>query len=146
MVMDRRRWIVWVLSGAGLAACDNPPDDVPGDEVRQRLVGTWLREYEDGDTRVRRVLVLAQDGSFREASRLVGPAAPESHSGAGDWVFDGTNLKRKYARIDGKPVSAPTMPFATFEISFKSRHEFAGVDHVRRLEVLYRRVEDDLQP
>ncbi len=146
--MLARLWAGFLLVAALLAACDSAPDDSPDDAVRQRLVGTWLREYEEGGTRVRRVLVLGQDGSFREASRVVaaGPDTARSHTGAGAWLYDGTNLKRKYSRIDGKALSAPTLPYATFAVSFTSRNEFVGIDHVRGIEVRYERVEDQIEP
>ncbi|MEO6625744.1 MAG: hypothetical protein ABIN37_13080 [Burkholderiaceae bacterium] len=132
-----------------LAACDGAPADSATDAVGQRLVGTWLREYEEAGVRVRRVLVLERDGSFREMSSIhsAEPEAPQSSStGSGDWLFDGTNLKRRYRLINGKPLSAPTIPYATFEVRFPAKSEFIGVDHVRKLEVHYERVAEGTQP
>ena len=146
--MVRRRWLLLLVPGALLAACDSAPTDAPADAVRQRLVGTWLREYDAQGAHVRRILVLEADGSFREMSSIVaeGAAAKQESQGAGSWLFDGTNLKRHYASINGKPVSAPVVPFATFEISFPSKAEFTGLDRIRRLEVHYERVADGTEP
>ena len=66
--------------------------------------------------------------------------------GTGLWLFDGTNLKRHYATINGKSLSAPTVPFATFEVSFPSKSEFVGVDHVHKREVHYERVAEGTEP
>ena len=132
---------------AVLAACGSPPDDSPQRHIEERLVGTWLREYQDQTTTVRRVLVLAADAQFREhAVATDGGAAVSEHSHAGEWRFDGTNLKRRYTRMDGKQPSAPTVPFATFELRFSSRDEFVGLDNVRRREVRYRRVVEGTTP
>lgn len=132
-----------------LAACDGPPADSPADAIGQQLIGTWLREYDEAGVHVRRVLVLAPDGRFREMSSIR-PAAPEAQpalsTGAGEWLFDGTNLKRHYRLINEKPLSAPNYPFATFEIRFPSRTQFVGLDRVRRIEVSYQRVADGTQP
>ena len=137
-----------VLLCTQLAARDSAPCESPNEAVQGQLVGTWLREYEEQGTRVRRILVLEAQGSFREMSTVIGPGelvARESR-GTGEWLFDGTNLKRHYASVNGKSLTAPTVPFATFEIRFASKSEFIGVDHVRKLEVRYRRVAEGTLP
>ena len=145
--MHITRFLLLVLALL-LAACDSSPSDSPADDVKQRLLGTWLREYEEDGTHVRRILILDADGTFRERSTIVVPGATDKleSNGTGQWLFDGTNLKRHYASINGKSLSAPTVPFATFEISFPSRSEFVGVDHVHQREVRYQRVADGTEP
>jgi hypothetical protein len=136
-----------MLAAACLCSCIQPPDDTPDRLVAERLVGTWLREYEEDATRVRRILVLESDGRFRElatVSAVAGPATQHSHSG--EWRFDGTNLKRRYTRMDGRQPAAPIVPFATFELKFQSPDEFLGVDNVHRRQVRYRRVMDGTLP
>jgi hypothetical protein len=138
--MRRRLWL-GLACAAALCACQEPPADSPADEVRLKLPGTWLREHGEGSVRVRRILVLETDGQFSEQVRIVdagGMVTEQSH--AGRWTFDGTNLKRKYSLMDGKPPSAPTIPFATFALKLPSKNEFVGTDNVRRREVRYRRV------
>jgi hypothetical protein len=141
----RRRF--FSLSLLALAAGCEPAPDESESETRDRLVGTWLRDYEEQGTRVRRILVLEQDGRFREMSLSLGPAeAGVRHEHEGEWVYDGTNLKRRYKLIDGKPLGAPTLPFAAFQIEFTGSHEFVGVDNVRRRELRYHRVADGTRP
>ncbi|MCJ0762978.1 hypothetical protein [Variovorax terrae] len=142
-----RWWLAAVLAATLCVACDHPPDDSPVQDAEQRLLGTWLREYEEDGTQVRRVLVLAPDGHFEESARIVeSDGTVVEHHHAGEWHFDGTNLKRRYTRVDGKPPSAPAMPYATFEIRFESRNEFTGIDHVRGREVRYQRVAEGTLP
>ena len=127
--------------------CGSAPDDSAAEQVHDLLVGTWLREYQEEATAVRRVLVLEPDGSFREKSTVTaGADSVAGHDGEGVWLFDGTNLKRHYRRMDGRAPSAPTMPFATFAVRFSSHNEFIGVDNVHRIEVRYRRVADGTVP
>ena len=122
-------------------ACQQPPPDDPADEIRARLAGTWLRDYELEGTRVRRILVLREDGEFRELSRTLGPAeAGALHQHEGHWSYDGTNLKRRYTRMDGRLPSAPIVPFATLQLRLDSRHEFTGIDNVRGRDLRYHRV------
>ena len=84
---------VLMLAGA-LSACNRPTDDSYAQEVQLRLMGTWLRAYEENGARVRRVLVLAQDGLFSETSKATQhDAILAEHSHTGNWHFDGTNLK-----------------------------------------------------
>lgn len=130
-----------------LVACSQPPEDEPGDGVRQRLVGTWLREYDEPGAHVRRVLVLEAGGRFVERSRVVpidGAAAIVSE-GEGRWIYDGVNLKRHYRQINGRSTYWSGNPFVTFELSFPTRLSFDGVDHVRQRRVHYERVADDTQ-
>ena len=140
-------WLCASFSAALAAACHSPPDDSPAQAVQQRLVGTWLREYEEQGVKVRRVLVLEPGGRFTETARVTEPnASPAQHVHAGEWLFDGTNLKRRYTSVDGRPPAAPTMPYATFELKFPSRNEFVGIDRVRGRELQYRRVADGTTP
>lgn len=132
-----------------LVACDSGPSDAHTDAIGEKLIGTWLREYEESGVRVRRVLVLERNGRFREMSsiRSAEPnAQPTMSTGSGEWLFDGTNLKRHYRLINEKPLSAPNYPFATFEIRFPDRTHFVGLDRVRKIEVSYRRVAEGTLP
>lgn len=139
-------WLVWAAC-LGVGACGDAPGSDTAQDTRERLAGTWLREYDEGPVHVRRVLVLDAGGKFHEAARITGQgAAPIEHTGEGEWLFDGTNLKRRYTRVDGHGPSAPVVPFATFELRFSSRNEFIGLDRVRHVEVSYRRVEDGTEP
>lgn len=123
------------------------PEDSPTQKVRDQLVGTWLREYQDQAMVVRRVLVLESGGSFRERSTVTGQdAVAVAHEGEGEWLFDGINLKRHYRRVDGRAPSAPTLPFATFAVRFPTHNEFVGRDHIRNIEVRYLRVAEGTEP
>ncbi len=138
----RRLGAAMALASLVLVACDSPPADSPMEAVQQRLVGSWLRDYEQDGVRVRRLLVLEADGHFSETARVVDAGgAVTRHSHAGEWTFDGTNLKRRYTRFDGKQPSAPTLPYATFQLRFESNREFVGTDNLRKREVRYQRVE-----
>ena len=43
-----------------LAACEGAPSDSPTDAIGERLIGSWLREYEEAGVRVRRIEVTYQ--------------------------------------------------------------------------------------
>ena len=144
-----------VAVAALVSACDSWLDTPrPGvvatgspEELAQRLQGTWLRDFAEDGVRSRHLLVLAADGAFRETVRVTGTDdVVTEYVHEGTWLFDGTNLKRKYTSIDGKPPSRLNLPFATFQITFDSPREFRGVDHIHRNEIDYRRVSDDTQP
>jgi hypothetical protein len=131
-----------LLAGFALAACSGPPADLPADAVQQQLVGSWLREYTQEGAQVRRLLVLGEDGRFLETARVVDAGGVISeHAHAGEWTFDGTNLKRRYTSFDGKRPAAPTLPYVTYQVKFESRYEFVGTDNVRKREVHYTRVQ-----
>lgn len=144
----RHRLLLAMALAAGLAGgCDAGPDMTHEEPIEQRLVGTWLREYQDESTLVRRVLVLESGGGFREMATATDAGSPVAeHVHEGKWRFDGTNLKRRYLRMDGRVPSAPIVPFATLELRFPSRNEFIGVDNLRKREVHYRRVSEGTVP
>ncbi|MDB5750432.1 MAG: hypothetical protein JWP65_853 [Ramlibacter sp.] len=148
-------WAPGLLAlGMLLATCAAPPGgaahpdaDEAADDTRQRLQGTWLREYEAKGIRARRVLVLEPDGAFREKVRATdgaGRATEQAHEGT--WLFDGTNLKRKYTLMNGRPPSRLNLPLATFQIAFETPNEFLGVDHIHGNKVRYRRVAAGMEP
>lgn len=134
-----------VALGAMLSTCAVAPTDPP--HIEQQLQGTWLREYAMHGMKARRILTLELGGSFRERVRVVDQAgAITDYDHEGTWLYDGTNLKRKYTLMNGKPPSRLNLPFATFQISFESSDEFLGVDHIRGHRVRYRRVAPETQP
>ncbi len=143
--MDRRQ--VLALWGAvALVGCDSEAS-ARKEATRARLVGTWLRESEDGASKLRRVVVLADDKSFQEFAKITSAdGTVESEAHKGEWFFDGTNFKRKYTHLNGAPLSSSKMTFATFRLEPSHNDELVGVDDVRQLKVLYRRVADGTRP
>ena len=108
------------------------------------LPGTWLRETQADGITTRRLLTLEPDHTFRESVRVIDATGrPTDFVHEGTWLYDGTNLKRKYTLMNGKPPSRLNLPFATFQITFDSPREFRGVDHIRGHRIEYRRVAPD---
>ena len=133
--------VLWTCDLSLRASAVGAMQEAAAEETEDLLQGTWLREYTVLNTRARRVLVLEADGQFRESVRAVddrGGVLEQVHEGT--WLYDGTNLKRKYTSMNGKPPSRLNVPFATFQIRFDSTNEFHGVDHIRGHRILYRRV------
>ena len=140
--------------GAVIAQCSNPPDSGESGpaaafnqaEAADLLPGTWLREYVEQGMQVRRLLALDAQGGFRELSRVTQPGGQVTeYVHEGTWVFDGSNLKRRYTSVNGESPSRLTMPFATFAIVFDTRNEFTGVDHIHGHTIHYHRVDDGTQ-
>lgn len=125
-----------------LAACNQWSEDSQQDDIQQKLVGSWLREYDQEGAHVRRLLVLGPDGQFTESAKVMLGDAVTTHQHAGRWLYDGMNLKRHYTSFDGVQPSSPVLPYATFQVRFESSRELVGTDNVRRREVRYQRVED----
>ena len=138
----------WLPLAAALLALATllPAAERASVDAQGQLPGTWLREARGQGVTARHLLVLAPDGGFRETVRVVDDAgAVTDYVHAGTWLFDGTNLKRKYTVVNGQPPSRLNLPFATFEIAFGSRNEFAGVDHIHGNRIAYRRVAPETQ-
>jgi hypothetical protein len=136
--------LAWLLN-AWLPGMSGPTRNAA--DTADMLRGSWLREYTEDGVRVRRVLDLQPDGAFRESVQVVDASGRRTefvHQGT--WLYDGTNLKRRYTSMNGKPPSRLNVPFATFELAFGSRNEFVGVDHVHGHRVEYHRVAPDTRP
>lgn len=136
-----------------LATCEGPLGERAAQEaaahagIARQLQGAWMREEVTAGLRARRVLTLHADGGFDERVRIVaadGHVLEQAH--AGTWLYDGTNLKRKYTLMAGEPPSRRNLPFATFQIAFDSRDAFHGVDHVHGNRIAYRRVVEGTLP
>lgn len=142
-------WAALALA-AVLATCAPRPDAAgpaqgvafDAEQTAELLPGTWLREYDAKEgIAVRRLLVLRADGGFREVSRVTDASGRATEFvNEGTWLFDGTNLKRKYTSMNGRPPSRLNVPFATFAIAFETRNEFVGVDHIHDRRIRYQRV------
>ena len=140
-----KSWMLLMLALLALAALLTATG-ITSPEPQDELQGTWLREATEQGVRSRHLLVLEPDGAFRESVRVVdGAGAVTDYVHAGTWLYDGTNLKRKYSVVNGRPPSRLNLPFATFEIEFESRNEFAGVDHIHGNRIAYRRVAPETQ-
>jgi len=139
--------IALLALGALFARFHDPVPDQPAEDTTALLRGTWEREYSNEGVHVRRILSLQSRGAFREEVEIVdatGRLTRQAHEGT--WLYDGTNLKRKYTSMNGEPPSRLRLPFATFQISFESANEFTGVDHVRGHRIRYRRLGFDAAP
>jgi hypothetical protein len=141
--------------GALLAQCASPPDGgergarlaFSAEQTAELLPGTWLREYGEQGVQVRRLLTLDAKGAFREVASVTeasGRVTQFVHEGT--WLYDGTNLKRRYTLMNGEPPSRLNVPFATFQVSFETSNEFTGVDHIHARTIRYRRVGLDTAP
>lgn len=144
-------WLAVVLAtGALLSTCQAPGTDevinatgIVGDP-ETLLPGTWLREAKIDGLTTRRILTLHADHRFREEVRVTDAAGRSvDYAHEGTWLFDGTNLKRKYTLMNGRPPSRLNLPFATFQITFESPREFRGVDHIRGNRIQYHKVAQD---
>ena len=140
-----KSWVLLAVALLALAALLTSTG-ITAPDAQDELQGTWLREATAQGVTARHLLVLAPDGTFRETARVVdGAGAVTDYVHAGTWLYDGTNLKRKYTVVNGRPPSRLNLPFATFEIAFASRNEFAGVDHIHGNRIAYRRVAPETQ-
>ena len=155
------RWaspLPWALAllavGALMSTCaERPESGETGPQVAygpeqtaDLLPGTWLREYEEEGVQVRRLLVLEPGGRFREESRVVGTdGQAQAFVNEGTWLFDGTNLKRRYTSVNGRPPSRLNVPFVTFQVVFESHNAFTGVDHIHARTIRYQRVQSETE-
>lgn len=138
-----------------LAACDGAPTAPASSDLltpagfatQERLYGAWLREHvSKNGVASRRLLLLDADGRFRETVRLTDTSGVVTeHVHAGTWLYDGTNLKRRYTLMNGSPPSRRRLPFATVQIAFETRNEFVGIDHIHQNQVRYRRVQPETE-
>lgn len=135
-----------LLALALLAGCDNE-ESLRIDETRAKLVGTWMRESESPGGKSRRVLFLDQQGKF--ADRIHAKAADgqsERLDYAGEWSYDGINLKRRYLQENGRSFSGGKIRYATQPLVSVSASELVTRDTAEGVELVYRRVLEGTEP
>jgi hypothetical protein len=141
----RRRIGGVLLSCTLFTACDDAQSRKE-QEIRESLVGTWLRDVEVEGGKGRRFLVLGDDGKFSELLVIEFADGRRTRSErSGEWFFDGTNLKRRYTHEDGKMLGS-NFSFVTFEITVLTPRDFEGRNHVQGEQISYRRVDPGSRP
>ena len=135
----------WLLAVV-LSACSDA-DTPRQDEIKQRLVGTWLQEMEQDGWKFRLVIDLEKDGTFQQNVKVVGQdGSLRTEVIAGEWFFDGETFKRRYRTVNGRRVSG--IQFASYQFVSVSDTELACVDHLAegQRNIKFRRVPNGTMP
>jgi hypothetical protein len=91
--------------------------------------------------KLRRVLVLAADGKFTDRVLVVSPgAATDAKEFAGEWSYDGTNLKRRYMQENGRQYAGGAMRYATFALKDVTQSQLIVHDSIQGRDATYRHV------
>ncbi|BEU97200.1 hypothetical protein ACDW_29050 [Acidovorax sp. DW039] len=129
-----------------MTGCENA-DSLRIEETRTKLVGTWLREDNVEGEQARRVLSLGADGKFVDRILVTSQNGRSEHREyAGEWSFDGTNLKRRFLQENGRQYSGGGMRYATFALVSVSSSEFVVNDNLVGRMVSYRKTAEGTQP
>jgi hypothetical protein len=137
--------LVAILIALGVSGCEDA-QALKAQETSEKLVGTWLREMEVADAKGRRILFLGSDGKFSETLAVdFADGRKGREDRAGEWTFDGTNLKRKYTHEDGRQLSG-NHHFVTFALTSFTGKEFEGKNHIQGEKIHYRRVAEGTKP
>ena len=135
-----------VLVAAIVSGCESA-ESARVEDVRGKLVGTWLTEAESGPQKLRRVLALAGDGKFTDHIVIATAGQREERvEFSGEWSYDGANLKRRFLRENGRQYSGSKIRFATFPLVSASSSEFVVDDNIQGAKVAFRRVPDGTAP
>ena len=113
------------------------------EEVQARLQGTWLLEFESGGQKVRRMLALGKDGKFNDRLEVTSPGqGAERLEFAGEWSYDGMNLKRRFLSENGRQFSGGKIRFATFPLTTVSVKELILEDNIQGKKLTFQRTAD----
>lgn len=129
-----------------LASCENA-ESLRIEETRTKLVGTWVREDNAEGEKARRVLSLGADGKFVDRILITSSdGQSERKELAGEWSYDGINLKRRFLQENGRQFSGGGMRYATFALVSVGASEFVINDNIVGREVSYRKTVEGTQP
>lgn len=129
-----------------LASCENA-ESLRIEETRTKLVGTWVREDNAEGEKARRVLSLGADGKFVDRILITSSdGQSERQELAGEWSYDGINLKRRFLQENGRQFSGGGMRYATFALVSVGASEFVINDNIVGREVSYRKTVEGTQP
>ncbi len=117
------------------------------EDTRMLLVGTWSHEVRRNGARIQRLVSLDGGGKFTDHIVLTGAdGAVERKELAGEWSYDGTNLKRRYLQENGRQFSGGSMRYTTFPLVSVAGSELVVSDTLEGRQVSYRRVHADARP
>ena len=126
-----------------MAACENA-ESQRIQQVKAQLIGTWqFNGVSDGE-QVQRTVHLGQDGKFTDTVRAQpsADAAAATHQYAGEWSYDGRNLKRRYMSENGRKFSGGALRYSTFALTSVSSSELVLQDNIANEERRYQRLAD----
>jgi hypothetical protein len=138
--MHGRRSFLLITSIAVTVGCsDSSKHNV--EDVQQRLIGRWLEEFSNEGIHIKNIVTLDQAGNFTELGKsfeLSGATKEEKR--AGEWSFDGVNLKRKYTSLNGRLLINAQFGYVTHAVKSLKQNEFIGVDNIKAQEIRFSRV------
>lgn len=141
----RNTWLAILFVAAHVAACSDA-ESGRVNETQAQLVGTWLLESEAGSVKSRRVLALERDGKFIDRFTVTTSGGnPEKLEYAGEWSFDGMNLKRRFLQENGRQYSGGKIRFATFPLISVSANELVVDDNIQGRKLIFGRVQKGTQ-
>lgn len=133
-----RSLLITVAILALLVGCEDS-ENLRVRDTTSKLVGTWQRE-DAGNIRAQRTLVLASDGKFVEKIDIVqSDQTLRRVEFAGEWSYDGTNLKLRFFQENGRKYSGGSMRFATSPLLSVNAAEFVVDDSFAKTKATYRR-------
>lgn len=139
--------VCWIAAAVALLSGCDSAQVARTEQVRTQLAGTWLAEAESGKVKVRRILSLGADGKFSDRVVVTSSGeGDEQHEYGGEWSYDGTNLKRRFLRENGRQYSGGKIRYATFPLISVSASEFVVDDNVQGMNVVFRRVPEGTSP
>lgn len=142
----RNTWLAIPFVVALVAACSDA-ESVRVNETQAQLVGTWLLESEAGSVKSRRVLALERNGKFSDRLTVTtSEGNPEKLEYAGEWSFDGMNLKRRFLQENGRQYSGGKIRFATFPLISVSASELVVDDNIQGRKLTFGRAAEGTQP
>ena len=141
-----RALLISVVALLLMTGCENA-ESLRIEETRTKLVGTWLREDSSEGGKTRRVLSLGADGKFVDRILITSEdGRSERREFAGEWSFDGKNLKRRFLQENGRQYSGGGMRYATFALVSIGSSEFVVNDNIVGREASYRKTAEGTQP
>lgn len=129
-----------------LVSCgkSNNPSDI---DAEKKFVGIWSSDVDYDGLKNNIITSLAPDGTFHEVEKIFNEnKSVEEVRHAGDWSFDGVNLKRRYTRKNGKPLTNAQFGYITFAVREYQSGSFIGVNNIEQRSVKFTRINAESHP
>jgi hypothetical protein len=138
--MHRRKLLLLVTSIALTVGCNDSSKKSVAD-VQQRFIGKWLEEFSNEGVQIKNIVTLETGGNFTEVGMSLEPSGvTKEEKRAGEWSFDGVNLKRKYTSLNGRLLTNAQFGYVTHAVKSLKQNEFIGVDNIKTQEIRFSRV------
>lgn len=135
---------LWIFILILSAACNESTKD-PANDNHRKFIGKWTSKSISKNPQSISITSINQDGAFIEMEKFnKDNATQEPAMHEGEWFFDGINFKRKYTKLNNKPLSNSQFGYVTCTVKSLTKSEFLCIDNSQKDTIRFTKIESEI--